>query len=179
LVPVSAGTVPDTIRRTKDEEGFVCESTHKFSGRSERSIRMQLKFNFSLCTGCKICELACSAYHERVFNPEKSRLKVIHEYRRNGIYINAKWCIFCKKCEYGCPESAISNNDRWMIVDVEKCTGCQACIEICPMKVITVREDGKVLICDLCEGSPKCIEWCPKGVISLKEATVTSDKADL
>lgn len=178
-MPASAIRRPDAIRRARDKGCLVCESNHKFSIRSERNTRMQLKFNFSLCTGCKLCQLACSACHEGVFNPEKSRLRVIHEYRRNGIYIKAKWCIFCKKCEYACPESAISNNGKWLIVDVEKCTGCQACIEICPMEVIAVREDGKVLICDLCEGSPKCIEWCPKGVISLKEEPITLDKAVL
>jgi anaerobic carbon-monoxide dehydrogenase iron sulfur subunit len=138
---------------------------------------MQLKFNLSLCTGCRLCQLACSAYHERVFNPEKSRLRLIHEYRYNGIHIDAKWCILCKKCEDACPEGAISNNQIWMIVDVEKCTGCYACIEICPMKVIVVGEEGKVLICDFCEGSPRCIEWCPKGVISLKETAIAGDEA--
>jgi len=134
---------------------------------------MQLKFNLPSCTGCKLCQLACSAYHEKVFNPEKARLRIIHEYRDNGIHIDAKWCIFCKKCEEACPEDAISNNGKWMIVDSEKCTGCQACVEACPVGVVMVTEGGKAIICDFCEGSPRCIEWCPKGVISLKDAGIT------
>ena len=28
------------------------------------------------CTGCRMCELACSMKHEGVFNPRKARIKV-------------------------------------------------------------------------------------------------------
>jgi Fe-S-cluster-containing dehydrogenase component len=28
------------------------------------------------CTGCRMCELACSMHHEGVFNPSKARIKV-------------------------------------------------------------------------------------------------------
>lgn len=97
---------------------------------------MPLKLRLANCTGCKLCQLACSAVHEKVFNPEKARLKIIHDYRDERIYIASKHCTFCKKCEEVCPEKAISNNGRWMIVDQEECTGCGDCIEICPKDVI-------------------------------------------
>ena len=129
---------------------------------------MPLKLRMANCTGCKLCQLACSAVHEKVFNPEKARIKIIHDYRDDGIHIASKHCTFCKKCEEVCPENAISNNGRWMIVDHEKCTGCSDCVEICPKAVIYLNDNKKAIICDLCGGSPKCIEWCPKEVISLK-----------
>lgn len=137
---------------------------------------MPLKFKRSLCTGCKLCQLACSAIHERVFNPEKSRIKVIHEYKSDGIHIKSKHCIFCQECEDVCPEEAISNSGSWMIVDAEKCVGCGTCVDACPMDVIYLNADQKSVICDLCEGSPQCIEWCPKGVISIKETQEIKDK---
>ena len=130
---------------------------------------MPLNFNLSRCTGCKLCQLACSAIHDKVFNPEKARLKIIHEYKNEGLHIVAKYCIFCKRCEKTCPESAISNNGKWMIVNHEKCVGCGTCVDICPQKVVYLNENKKSVICDLCHGAPKCIEWCPKEVISLKE----------
>ena len=137
---------------------------------------MPLNFKRSLCTGCKLCQLACSATHEQVFNPEKSRIKVIHEYKSDGIHIASKHCIFCKECEEVCPEEAISNNGSWMMVDAEKCVGCGTCVDTCPMDVIYLNADQKSVICDLCEGSPQCVEWCPKGVISIKETQEIKDK---
>ena len=129
---------------------------------------MPLKFDLSKCTGCKLCQLACSATHFDVFNPEKARLRMIHEYNNDGIKIGSKSCILCLKCEKVCPYDAISNNGRWMIVDPEKCVGCGTCVANCPTKIIFLNEK-KSTICDLCRGEPECIKWCPKGVISLKE----------
>lgn len=129
---------------------------------------MHLIFNLSLCTGCKICQLVCSAEHDQVFNPEKARLKIMYNYSDEGVHIATKSCIFCKKCVKACPEGAISHNGKWMIVDHEICTGCGICIEACPQDVIFLHDDQAV-ICDFCQGAPKCIAWCPKGVISSKE----------
>jgi len=133
---------------------------------------MGLKMKLAACTGCRLCQLACSAVHEKVFNPQKARLKIIHEYTDEGIHIASKFCIFCKKCEEVCPVGAISNNGRWMIVDHKKCIGCGDCVRACPKDVIFLNDRRKAIICDLCEGSPKCVEWCPKGVITLKEVAI-------
>ena len=59
--------------------------------------KMPLQFRRSRCTGCKLCQLACSATHEMVFNPEKSRIKIDHVYREDGIHIASKHCTFCKE----------------------------------------------------------------------------------
>ena len=129
---------------------------------------MPLKFDLSKCTGCKLCQLACSAEHYGLFNPEKARLRMIHEYNEDGIRIASKSCILCRKCEKVCPYDAISFNGRWMIVDPEKCTGCGTCVRNCPTNIIFL-ENRISTICDLCGGEPECVKWCPKGVISLKE----------
>ena len=130
---------------------------------------MPLLFKLKNCTGCQLCQLACSAAHEGVFNPLKARLKITHDYRENDIHIKATRCTFCKTCEEVCPQGAISNNGKWMIVDHEKCIGCGTCVENCSTGVIFLNEKKKSIICDLCEGEPKCVEWCPKDVISYKE----------
>jgi anaerobic carbon-monoxide dehydrogenase iron sulfur subunit len=140
-------------------------------------LKMPLHFKPSLCTGCKLCQLACSATHDKVFNPEKSRIKIIHEYKSDGIHIKSRHCIFCKECESACPEEAISNNGRWMIVNHEKCTGCGTCVEACPTKIIYLDNDEKSIICDLCGGKPKCIEWCPKGVIGFRNIEAKKEEA--
>ena len=130
---------------------------------------MPLRFNYTRCTGCKLCQLACSGSHEKVFNPEKARLQIIHEYTDDGIHITSNHCILCKKCEEVCPTDSISNNGRWMIVKHETCIGCGACERECPTEIIFLNDKKKSIICDLCEGTPQCVQWCPKEVISVKE----------
>lgn len=130
---------------------------------------MPLRFRLSDCTGCKLCQLACSAVHDGVFNPEKARLKMTHEYNSEGIKIRSSHCILCGKCEEVCPTSAITTNNRWMDVDHEKCIGCGACVDVCPTHIIYLDGNEKSIICDLCGGEPECIKWCPKDVITLWE----------
>jgi len=132
---------------------------------------MPLNFKYAQCTGCQLCQLACTAVHEGLFNPEKARLQITHEYNENGIRITSKHCTLCGKCEEVCPEEAITNNGRWMAVDRDTCTGCALCVDICPTGVIYLDKDDISIICDLCGGKPKCIEWCPKDVISLCNTT--------
>jgi len=132
---------------------------------------MPLTLKHAKCTGCKLCELACSGSHLGFFNPAKARLKITHDYddTEKGVHIASKHCIFCKKCEEVCPTGAISNNGKWMIVDHEVCIGCGTCEKNCPTHVIYLNENRKSIICDLCGGEPQCVSWCPKGVITLKE----------
>lgn len=130
---------------------------------------MPLQFSLAKCTGCRLCQLACSAVHEHAFNPVKARLKITHDYRGDSIKIAATRCILCKKCEEVCPVHAISNNGRWMTVNHDLCIGCGDCADACPTGVIYLDDDDKSIICDLCNGAPACVEWCPKGVISLFE----------
>jgi Fe-S-cluster-containing hydrogenase component 2 len=82
-----------------------------------------------------------------------------------GFALNPSTALFCKECESACPEEAISDAGKWMVVDRDKCTDCGVCVDMCPTNVIYLDGDEKAVICNLCEGSPKCVEWCPKEVI--------------
>lgn len=128
---------------------------------------MPLLFKKALCTGCRLCQLACSARHDQVFNPEKARIKIVHEYSDKGIQVAAAVCIFCGDCEAACPEGAIAGNGRHMTVDRDRCVGCGTCVEVCPTRVIHLDAGQKSVICDLCSGEPQCVAWCPKGAIRL------------
>ena len=128
---------------------------------------MPLQFKKSLCTGCRLCQLACTATHEKVFNPEKARIKIIHAYRDDGIHVSAAVCVFCGDCEAVCPEGAISSNGGHMTVDRDACVGCGTCVDACPTQVIYLDASNKSVICDLCAGAPRCVEWCPNGALRL------------
>ena len=130
------------------------------------------KFIFSdpeKCTGCKICELVCSAVNEDEFNPLLSRIRTV---RLEAILNTSLTCRLCDEptCVRVCPRKALSQDEETglIIVDEDRCTGCGWCIEACEFGVIMLPRDRKyVIICDLCEGEPKCIEFCPKEALSL------------
>jgi len=130
------------------------------------------KFIFSdpeKCTGCKICELVCSAINEDKFNPLLSRIRTV---RLEAILNTSLTCRLCDDptCVRVCPRKALSQDEETglIIVDEDRCTGCGWCIEACEFGVIMLPRDRKyVIVCDLCEGEPKCIEFCPKEALSL------------
>ena len=136
---------------------------------------MPLRVKKAACTGCKLCQLACSGQHEGSFNPEKARIRIEHDYNDKGIHIGIHYCNLCLKCIATCPESAISLKEKWIEVDHDKCIGCQTCSKTCPLDAVHYNAQGKSVICDLCEGIPMCIEWCPKEVIFYKEKKTQSE----
>ena len=126
---------------------------------------MKLILDIEKCTGCKICELACSARHQGVFNPKKAHLKIIDNYKAAGREKGLKSCTLCLTCLKNCPVNAISNAGKWLVVDSELCTGCGQCVGVCPEGVIYLNSRGKTAVPDFCEGSPACVEWCPHEAI--------------
>ena len=122
-----------------------------------------LVVNLEKCTGCRLCELVCSAKKEGVSNPSRSRLKV-EKWEWEGLYVP----IVCQQCEDApcravCPVKAISRDQDLgrLMVDYDLCIGCRACVAVCPfgaMTFDTVRE--RVVKCDLCDGEPTCVSFC-------------------
>lgn len=131
----------------------------------------QIMIDLPKCTGCGICELACSLYHEKECNPEKSRCRVIR-YEHEGILYSIP--IMCQQCEESpcqivCPTKAIHRNQITNVVTVDerRCIGCKYCFTVCPFGCITIDQKmGKAVKCNTCEGEPKCVELCPSGALS-------------
>ncbi len=125
------------------------------------------------CTGCRICELACSFEHEGVFNPRLSRISVV-SFKRDGIDIP----ITCQQCETAlclesCPSRALYRDSqlRVVLLNEKKCIGCYTCIMVCPFGGASVHSLKKVAMkCDLCGGTPKCVEFCPVEAIEYAAA---------
>jgi len=130
---------------------------------------MKLILNEEKCTGCKICELACSATHQGVFNPSKAHLKIIVVGTKTVRKKQLKACTLCLGCVKNCPAKAITFNGKWLIVDSELCTGCGQCVQGCPEGVIYMDNNEKAAVPDFCQGNPSCIDWCPHQAISQKE----------
>ncbi|SHH36421.1 4Fe-4S dicluster domain-containing protein [Desulforamulus hydrothermalis] len=129
---------------------------------------MKLAFSAEKCIGCKLCQLACSATHEGVFNPHKSRLRVLSEYQPDGgLLVKVSICDRCLTCVAVCPVGAVSVQEGRIQLDRQACTGCGACISHCPNQIITLDSESRPRICDLCGGTPWCVAWCPHGALEV------------
>ena len=124
------------------------------------------------CTGCGICEYACSFEKEKTFSPLKSRIRTTSI----GLLIkNSVACMLCEDapCVASCPEKALEQSKETGLVQVDKyrCVGrqgCGWCIHACEFGAIALDPDSKlVIVCDLCDGEPKCVERCPEEALEL------------
>lgn len=115
------------------------------------------------CTGCRLCELVCSAFHEKTFSPIKSRIHVI-KWDEKAIDVPMV-CQHCSKpvCVEICPTNALYKDAKSeiVVVDETRCIGCKVCVLSCPFGAISWDiERGKILKCDLCDGDPQCVKIC-------------------
>jgi anaerobic carbon-monoxide dehydrogenase iron sulfur subunit len=118
--------------------------------------------DFSACSGCRRCELACSMYHEGWMWLEASRVRVFMPFP--GVEV-PHLCAQCQDypCIESCPVNALStdSNTGAVLVDKAACISCGACIRACPGTVPYLHPgDNKATICDLCGGEPRCVEVC-------------------
>ena len=127
------------------------------------------------CSGCSICEYACTLEKGENANPLRSRIRII---RMTPLFNFALACRFCEDapCVKACPEKALAQHEKTgiLMVKEKKCKGCDWCIQACPHGGIVLHPDtGVAMACDLCNGEPKCIEACPEEALDI----VTSDEA--
>ena len=133
----------------------------------------------SKCTGCGICEYACTLEKgEAVWNPIRSRIRVV---RMTPLFNFALACRFCEdaKCVKACPEKALAQSEKTGIIMVKEkqCKGCDWCVQACEHGGITIHSDtGKAIACDLCEGEPKCVEFCPEEALELISTDEDAEK---
>lgn len=139
-----------------------------------------LVVDFERCTGCRLCEIACSLAQDGVCNPAAARLTVVG-WEAEGIDVP----VVCQQCEAAacarvCPAGAITQNattGAW-IVNHERCIGCRMCIVACPYGAISVHPtSGKIVKCNLCDGQPNCVRFCETQAIRfVAPARVAADK---
>jgi len=126
------------------------------------------------CTGCRMCELACSSSKEGLYIPERSRIRVIADALEG--WSRPAVCLQCEDpmCMAVCPAGAISKTetgegDPFVRVDADACIGCQRCSAACPFGAMAFYRDTRAVKCDLCGGSPRCVEFCFYDCLSFPE----------
>ena len=134
-------------------------------------------FDPELCTGCRTCELACSAFKNGgKFQPSLSRIQVVDDPFAGTIHaFEPKVCLQCQdpKCVTACPVEAamyIDEKTGARCIKEDKCIGCKKCIKACgsyfePPRIVFDPVRKLALKCDLCGGHPQCVKWCSNGAL--------------
>ncbi|MDH5450521.1 MAG: 4Fe-4S dicluster domain-containing protein [Candidatus Bathyarchaeota archaeon] len=123
--------------------------------------------NSKLCSGCRACEVACSFWHYKTFNPKRSRIRVVRLERAIDVPVVCRQCGI-PQCAKNCFVHAIRRDGEMVTLDQNRCFGCEKCVEDCPFGAVTIDpKSGKAVKCDLCGGNPKCVEACVSGALKL------------
>ncbi len=125
----------------------------------------KLIVNSDLCTGCLLCEVACSNVKFNVNNPKKAAIGIIKKkVESEGFEIIV--CKQCGICMDVCPQDAIYEKEGIYYINADKCTNCGVCVEKCPNGSMFVHEEIEHPIkCDWCG---KCVELCPTGALEIR-----------
>ncbi|MFQ6064808.1 MAG: 4Fe-4S dicluster domain-containing protein [Candidatus Bathyarchaeia archaeon] len=124
--------------------------------------------DYKKCTGCRICEIACSTKNESRVSYERSRIRVYTLPPALDIPIV---CVQCQlaPCIEACPQEIISRDPKSgaVVIQEDACNGCGSCLKACPAEAIFMHPTRKVAIkCHLCNGDPECVKLCPTGAIT-------------
>jgi len=134
-------------------------------------LEQRIRINPEKCTGCRVCELICSATKHNEFNPKRSRIHIV---KMERFFIDIPLvCRMCPNplCVGSCPTAAIKKEGNGTVhIDEKLCTSCQKCVEACPFGAISIDSfNNKAIVCDLCAGDPQCVSWCPAGALELAQ----------
>lgn len=121
-----------------------------------------------LCTGCRLCELACTIHKKGDFSPGWGLLETGRSPDLTKCF--ALTCFQCGNapCKDVCPRQAITVSTKTgaLVVDRWGCNGCGLCVTACPFGMIQMGQKGPAVIkCDFCAGSPDCVKVCPTGAL--------------
>jgi len=120
------------------------------------------------CTGCRICEMVCSLYHEKDgINPKRSRIRVVISREKTAILPMVCHSCTDPSCVSSCPIECISQDENGMIVvDGDTCSGCGECVGACPFGAIHLHPVTDIaMTCDRCDGKFLCINYCPEDIL--------------
>jgi Fe-S-cluster-containing dehydrogenase component len=84
---------------------------------------MRIKIDYARCTGCKLCQVACSLQHTGTVNPQRSRIRV---------FVGEDVCLPVIAGPY---TEAACNSKENMVINGQDVDGCVVCRASCPVKV--------------------------------------------
>lgn len=137
----------------------------------------QIEIDVSKCTGCRVCETVCSAFHSEPrysrTNSKRSRIRISFD-ETNDLYVPM----------FAGPYSQVECNGRnsSYTINGEKYGECLFCPVSCPSRDLFKEPDsGLPLKCDMCgeppppEG-PLCVAWCVDNALTYVEREEEAQK---
>ena len=129
----------------------------------------EISVNIDNCTGCRSCELACSAFHAvprySSLNPARSRIRVFVDEIKD-VYVPVFGGNYTR--------AECSGRDQYNI-DGKEYSECAFCRASCPSRDWFKEPDsGLPLKCDMCETmpplpEPMCVQACKFGALNYEE----------
>lgn len=129
-----------------------------------------IKIEADKCTGCRMCETICSAFHAEpkysIGNPKRSRIRVFFD-EENDLYVPIL---------AGQYTDAECNGRHITIINGKEYDECSFCRASCPSRDLFKEPDALdiPLKCDMCgeppplEG-PVCVKWCLPNALTFIE----------
>ncbi|MFC1980203.1 (4Fe-4S)-binding protein [Chloroflexota bacterium] len=128
-----------------------------------------IKIDVNKCTGCKLCEVMCSAFHAEpkysIVNQKRSRIRVFRD-RVNNIHVP----IFA-----GPYTDAECLGRNVVIINDKEYGECSFCGVSCPSRNLFKEPDDPdiPLKCDMCgeppPSEPICVKWCISDALTYVE----------
>lgn len=128
----------------------------------------EIKVDVDKCTGCRTCEMACSAVHSvpkyAGVNPARSRIMVIMDESKD-VFVPIRAGDYTR---------AECNGRNLYVIEGKEYSECTFCPASCPSRDHFKEPDsGLPLKCDMCEGQslaePMCVQVCHPGALSYEE----------
>ena len=139
------------------------------NGGLKKKLVKEIKVDVEKCTGCRSCEMACSAFHAAPkyssLNPARSRIRVVIDESRD-IYVPIR------AGEYTQAECTGRNIYTINGKEYSECSFCLAC---CPSRdYFKEPVSGLPLKCDMCEdepplSEPMCVQACQQDALTYVE----------
>jgi Fe-S-cluster-containing hydrogenase component 2 len=127
---------------------------------------VRVQATHSLCSGCRICQLACSLSQFGENNPKKTAIVISSRLLDDGHYRIAV-CDQCGICAEVCPEGAIQKVDGHFEIESANCTSCLLCVSECPQQALVVAPGESTPV--KCVTCGDCVELCPTGALALAQ----------
>lgn len=127
----------------------------------------QIYANPDLCSGCRLCAVACSTVRLGVANPRKGAILI-----RQNLFERYEFQSLCRHCDPApcvdaCMTGCIQKDPITGLVtlDTLRCVGCWMCLMVCPYDAIQRDVERQVAVkCDQCYQRPQgpaCVTACP------------------
>ena len=126
----------------------------------------EISIDLAKCTGCRACEMACSAFHARPryssINPAKSRIRVVTD-EINDEYVPV-YAGYLARTE--------CDGRHFYEVNGKRYSECSFCRAACPSRDFFIEPDsGLPMKCDMCEeepplAEPLCVTVCEPGCLT-------------